>query len=388
MNNKTKILFLTSNPEDVDPLKLQEEIRDISIKIRSSDYRDSLDLEVRGAVRPGDLEPALLEAKPTIVHFSGHGNASGELILMDDSGKTKTVSPVTLKELFTAFKHNIQGVVLNACYSKKQGVAIAEVIDFVIVMNTTIGDPAAINFAASFYLAIGFGCSVKESFELGRVSLKLEGIPEENTPELIHRPDIDPASIYIVNKQQNNTEAVSDINNESIYVVDPANPEIWGTDGNFEFKWYNAPYGLLKKELCEMNVRKITEQNVTYKFLLFEGIDKEGKDEYSHRCDRLTDFIKYLNNCNIPLKDIIEVRVRKRKTIPFITFYILKKNKKPTVVFYLGPLVKKDGKAINAVQTNIESIYNFLDNEFEECWINADKIELDDILKGILIFSK
>jgi len=201
MDAKIKILFFASNPEDVTPLNLDEEIRSITTKIRASEYRDALDLISRWAVRPDDLLQELNIHKPTVVHFSGHGSSSGELVLMNDLRQAKTVSPPALKALFSTLKDNIRLVVLNACYSKTQADAIAQVIDCVIGMNTSIGDNAAIAFAASFYRAIGFGRSVKDSFDQGKVSLMLEDIPEENTPELLVRKDIDPASVYLVDVQ-------------------------------------------------------------------------------------------------------------------------------------------------------------------------------------------
>jgi hypothetical protein len=212
MSIRTKILFFASNPEDVTKLSLDEEIRAITTKIRTAEYRDVVDLISRWAVRPDDLVQALLEINPTIVHFSGHGSASGELVLMDDSAKTKKVSSAALNKLFLTLKDNIKVVVLNACYSKIQGQEIAKVIDCVVGMNSSIGDRAAITFAASFYSAIGFGRSVKEAFELGKVSLMLEGIPEENTPELLHRPEVDPANVYLVH--------TTDVDYKKIYKID------------------------------------------------------------------------------------------------------------------------------------------------------------------------
>jgi len=117
---------------------------------------------------------------------------------MNDLRQTKTVSPSALKALFSTLKDNIRLVVLNACYSKTQAEAIVEVIDCVVGMNTSIGDQAAIAFAASFYRAIGFGRSIKEAFEQGKVSLMLEGIPEENTLELLCRKGIDAGSVCLI----------------------------------------------------------------------------------------------------------------------------------------------------------------------------------------------
>ena len=198
MTTKLTILFFASNPEDVSQLNLDEEIRSITMKIRASEHRDVLDLISRWAIRPDDLLQELNTHKPTIVHFSGHGSKAGELILMNDLRQAKTVSPSALKALFSTLKDNIRLVVLNACYSKTQATAIADVIDCVVGMNASIGDQAAITFAASFYRAIGFGRSVKEAFEQGKVSLMLEGIPEENTPELMIRRSIDPSRVYLV----------------------------------------------------------------------------------------------------------------------------------------------------------------------------------------------
>ncbi|GAC1392727.1 MAG: hypothetical protein NVSMB38_17290 [Ktedonobacteraceae bacterium] len=139
----------------------------------------------------------LNQHKPQIVHFSGHGSQTGEIILVDSSGSPKPVSPRAIKALFTTLRDNIQLVVLNACYSRLQAEAIIEIIDCVIGMNDTIGDRAATIFAASFYRAIGFGRSVQEAFDQGKAALLLEGIPEESTPELVVKAGVDPSLKYI-----------------------------------------------------------------------------------------------------------------------------------------------------------------------------------------------
>jgi hypothetical protein len=65
-------------------------------------------------------------------------------------------------------------------------------------MSDAISDRAAIAFAASFYRALGFGRSVQEAFEQGKVSLGLEGIGEETIPDLLERDGIDAASVVLV----------------------------------------------------------------------------------------------------------------------------------------------------------------------------------------------
>jgi hypothetical protein len=142
---------------------------------------------------------ALLEVKPHVVHFSGHGSSASELILLDDHrGDPKPVSQAALVHLFRTLLDNVRVVVLNACSSRLQAKALAEIIDCTIGMNRPIGDEAAIVFAGSFYRAVGFGRSVKEAFELGKAALLLEGIPEDQTPELLTRPGVEAAELCLI----------------------------------------------------------------------------------------------------------------------------------------------------------------------------------------------
>jgi hypothetical protein len=195
--NKIKVLFLAADP-GTNKLKLDDEIREITNKIRDSTYRDSIELISSWAIRPDDLLQALNEFKPGIVHFSGHGNSNGEIVVKDLNGSPKALSTEAIKSLFTTLKDNIRVVILNACFSKPQAEAIAELIDCSIGMKMEIGDDAAIVFSSAFYRAIGFGRSIQEAFEQAKTALLLEGIPEENTPVLLAKPGIDPTKIRLL----------------------------------------------------------------------------------------------------------------------------------------------------------------------------------------------
>jgi CHAT domain len=195
---KTTILFLAANPTGTDLLALDKECREIEHKIRASDHHDGIEFVTKWAVRTGDLLQYLNQHRAHVIHFSGHGSRSEELILLDAHNKAKPVSKAALKQLFATLKDNIRVVVLNACYSRPQAEAIVDVIDCAIGMNKGIGDEAAIVFAAAFYQAIGFGRPVKEAFESGKAALMLEGIPEENITELLVRKGADANAIFLI----------------------------------------------------------------------------------------------------------------------------------------------------------------------------------------------
>jgi CHAT domain-containing protein len=198
VRHKCRILFLAANSAGTDSLALDDECREIEHKIRAADYRDALNLITKWAVRPDDLLQYLNQFKPHVVHFSGHGSSMEEIILVDKDRQAKPVGKVALKHLFSTLRDNIRVVVLNACFSHPQAEAITEVIDCAIGMKRAIGDEAAITFAASFYRAIGFGRTIQQAFDQGKTALMLEGIPEQDTPELLVRAGVDPNAIFLV----------------------------------------------------------------------------------------------------------------------------------------------------------------------------------------------
>jgi tetratricopeptide (TPR) repeat protein len=197
--NPIKVLFLASNPKQTQPLDLGQEIREIKNKIQASQNRDFLEFEQAWAVRFDELIQNLNEYKPHIVHFSGHGSQTGEIILLDKSDQVQAVNLEAIKELFsTVTQDNIKVVLWNACHSKIIGEAIAEYIDCVIGMNTAINDEAAIDFAATFYGAIASKRSVKQAFKQAKAALMASQISEAKIPELLHREQINPEEIILV----------------------------------------------------------------------------------------------------------------------------------------------------------------------------------------------
>jgi len=193
-----KVLFFAANPKDQSNLQLNEEIRAIESKIRASEYRDSVKLISKWAVRPDDLLQALNEHNPHIVHFSGHGSSTDEIIFLNEEGKSKPVEKKAIVQLMKTMSDNISVVIFNTCYSSNQAKEITDYIDVAIGMNTSIGDEAALVFAAQFYSAIGFGRSVKNAFDQAKTSLMIEGTDEENIPELFSKEGLNPEELILV----------------------------------------------------------------------------------------------------------------------------------------------------------------------------------------------
>jgi hypothetical protein len=178
------ILFLAANPKGTTPLRLDQEMRDIAEGLQRSQHREQFRLEQRWATRPRDIQRALLDCQPYIVHFSGHGAGEDGLALESDNGTIQLVDATALSGLFELFAHHIGCVVLNACHSDLQATAIAQHIPHVIGMKKEIGDRAALEFAIGFYDALGAGQPIEFAYKLGCSAIRMSGIPEELTPTL------------------------------------------------------------------------------------------------------------------------------------------------------------------------------------------------------------
>lgn len=191
------VLMLSANPTDQTALRLDEEARTITEMIRKSEHRDALRLESRWAARPLDLLQAINETRPKIVHFSGHGSDTDELVFQGEDGTTRLVTKEAIVQTMAA-TGDIRLVFLNACFSGAAAEAAVEYVEAAIGMNESIGDDAARVFAAQFYSAIGFGRSVRQAFDQAKAALMLEGIPEDLIPELFVASGLDPDQVILV----------------------------------------------------------------------------------------------------------------------------------------------------------------------------------------------
>ena len=180
------ILVLAANPKDTPRLRLDQEVREIDNGLQRAQRREELFiLEQKWATRPVDVRRAVLDFRPQIVHFCGHGGEEKGIAFEDETGHTKLVGADALGEFFELFADSVECVVLNACYSEIQAEAIAQYIDYVIGMNEEIGDAAAIEFAVAFYDALGAGESIEFAYKLACNAIRWSGVPEHLTPVLL-----------------------------------------------------------------------------------------------------------------------------------------------------------------------------------------------------------
>jgi hypothetical protein len=189
------LLFLAANPLGTEHLRLDEEARQVTAALRQGGRR--LDLAQAWAVRGEELLDALLDHRPAIVHFAGHGDEDC-LILEGVDGQPAILAGEALAALLGA-AGGVRCVVLNACWSDALAEALLRVVPCVVGMAADLNDRAAIAFAAGFYRMLGLGESVAGAVAGGQAQMLAEGLPATFTGQVRLRtaPGVDLSSMCI-----------------------------------------------------------------------------------------------------------------------------------------------------------------------------------------------
>lgn len=161
------VLVVSADPVNLPRLRLHNEDREIREALALSGASERWMVQARGAARLRDLTRALMQSKPRVVHFSGHGNGEGGIFLEDERGHARSIPLGALKELFAEFGGPVECAVLNACFSEPQARAIAATVPYVVGTVQAVPDAAAIEYSVGFYSALGEGYGFPEAHAVG-----------------------------------------------------------------------------------------------------------------------------------------------------------------------------------------------------------------------------
>ena len=133
---------------------------------------------LRENVTNNDIQNAIIENKPTIIHFSGHGTENF-LITHDgkDYGQEDQINNQNFVNIIKRAK-SVKCVVLSCCYSKQLAEDLIKLkhIESVIGTSDEIKNDTCIIFAKGFYLSKANGYTYKEAFENGKDKVSINQI--------------------------------------------------------------------------------------------------------------------------------------------------------------------------------------------------------------------
>jgi hypothetical protein len=192
---QVRILFVAANPKTTAPLDLNAEYEAIEERLYASRHADRFLMQPRWKLGRDQLLDFLLQYRPHILHFSGHGTEDN-LILQDSDGNPWPLDRQLARQTFKAARATLKLVVLNACYARDVAEDVSEVIDCAIGMALPVYDSTAIKFSSALYRGLGEDLSVRDAYDQARTQIALSGLVGPKTPQIVSRPGVDPRQIH------------------------------------------------------------------------------------------------------------------------------------------------------------------------------------------------
>ncbi len=174
-----EVLCCFANPEGQQRLRLDQELRAIEEANRRSG--STLRISTCWATRIDDIANRVLEDRPDVIHFAGHGDRGG-LWLEGTEGHPQRVEVEPLIDLLAGCPPRC--LVLNACHSA-EALRGAGPIPYVIGMSGPSVDEGSILFSRRFYTALAHGRDIETAFDHASHCLRATGYEDTCRPRLL-----------------------------------------------------------------------------------------------------------------------------------------------------------------------------------------------------------
>lgn len=171
-NSEVRVLCLAAQPGDKARLRLGAEYREIVRETRGSRVVPT----IRQAVQYEDLDACLYDARPHILHFSGHGTAGGEILLEDHGGFGHPLGAAALARVLAAFGR-LSAIVLGSCHTAAAARPLLAVSDVVVGASGPLHDICALHFTRHLYRGVAAGEPVARAFAAATAVLDGLGCP-------------------------------------------------------------------------------------------------------------------------------------------------------------------------------------------------------------------
>jgi len=172
------ILLCTANAAAQNQrLRLEEELRAIQDALQRSCLREHYEARICPAITFITVLNEMDDQDPFIIHFCGHGDRSGNLILKDELGDETAVPPKRIAELLEALPRRPLLVVFATCHSRALAEAVCPHVEYAIGFEGALDDELVPIFSATLYrrLASRAEIDVPRSFQLAALAARGSG---------------------------------------------------------------------------------------------------------------------------------------------------------------------------------------------------------------------
>ncbi len=195
MRNEFMILFLGADTDESRQLYISEHLNKIGTNI--SEMAPFI-YKIKMRTMKEDIIKEIAACHPNILHFAGHGDESGCLLVHTALGGTEKIEPCKMLASLQACCDCLQVVVLAACYSHEKIDEIARYVDVVVCMHGKVTMREVALFSEVFYVALGNGSPVADAFKLGKAQLENNSPDYSNTPQLRVKDGVDPNKMILI----------------------------------------------------------------------------------------------------------------------------------------------------------------------------------------------
>lgn len=166
------VLVLNSTPDDQNRLRADKEGALLERQLEMVKHQDrKLEVVHRHAVQLSDIQKELLNNRPKILYFSGHGDP-GILAFEKDDGSSEILKAENLAEILRIYGH-LECLVLHACFSEEVARECAKHVSVVIGSMDAIDDNTAPKFTSAFYQGLANGRDYRNAFEMGKAEVAM-----------------------------------------------------------------------------------------------------------------------------------------------------------------------------------------------------------------------
>lgn len=162
------VLMLLADPVHGSPLDLDREYKLIRETVSGASYGGQVFLEPTALSSLGDLGDKVQKFRPSVLHISGIGRNEGEERgIALPVGKSASARAATADELLGFFRSTapmVRCVILDACCTREQSVAIARQVACVIGTSSALSGEAALTFTQVLYQGLADGRQVGQAF--------------------------------------------------------------------------------------------------------------------------------------------------------------------------------------------------------------------------------
>lgn len=162
---KAKLLFLASNPVDMDTLQLEKEY--LEIRKIFKNHRNKFSITEEFDVSLDTFFEAVSRERPQIIHMAGFAAPDGA-ILSNKVDRTSFLVPFEfLAPAFKMLKGTTECVFFNTGESNLFAKVVSRVIPFAIGIKGSVDDAEAISFSSGFYAALALEKNYEKAFAMG-----------------------------------------------------------------------------------------------------------------------------------------------------------------------------------------------------------------------------